>query len=62
MVQMEGDRLPVPFAAWKQHLDHGGIKVNPPFGNTLRLVTHRDVDRADADRLVDTLRLAMTMA
>jgi threonine aldolase len=62
MVQMEADHLPVPFAAWKRHLDQDGIKVNPPFGNTLRLVTHRDVDRTDVDRLVDTLRLAKTTA
>ena len=62
MVQMEADRSPVPFATWKQHLDQGGIKVNPPFGNTLRLVTHRDVDRADVDRLVETLRLATMTA
>ncbi|HEX5671358.1 MAG TPA: threonine aldolase family protein, partial [Acidimicrobiia bacterium] len=41
MVQLDANRLPVPFAIWKQHLDLDGIKVNSPFGNTLRLVTHR---------------------
>ncbi|MEX0698744.1 MAG: GntG family PLP-dependent aldolase [Acidimicrobiia bacterium] len=59
MVQMSADRLPVPFSAWKPHLDQAGIKVNPPFGNTLRLVTHRDVDRADVERLVRSLRVAI---
>ncbi len=62
MVQLDANRLPVPFAIWKQHLDLDGIKVNSPFGNTLRLVTHRDVDRADVSRLVDTLRRAVATA
>lgn len=33
-------------------LDAAGVLVNPPFGSRFRLVTHRDVDRVDVDRLV----------
>lgn len=33
-----------------------GILVNPPFAGSWRLVTHRDVDDSDVDRLVDSLR------
>ncbi len=32
-----------------------GIKVNPPMGGGWRLVTHRDVDESDVDRLVSVL-------
>ncbi len=32
------------------------ILVNPPFGDLWRLVTHRDVDDSDVDRLVEFLR------
>ncbi len=62
MVQLSVDRLPVTFQAWKPHLDEAGIKVNPPFGNTLRLVTHRDVDRADVGRLVQSLCTAISVS
>lgn len=56
IVNVAIDHLPVPmddaFAAIRQ----AGILVNPPlFGGVWRLVTHRDVDRADVDRLVVTL-------
>lgn len=36
-------------------LDSAGIKSNPPFGKDWRIVTHRDVDAADADRFVAAL-------
>ncbi len=32
-----------------------GIKANPPFGGAWRLVTHRDVDAVDVDRLATAL-------
>lgn len=59
MVQLDTRRLPVAFPAWKAELDRASIKVNPPFGSTIRLVTHRDVDASDADRLVATLAQAI---
>jgi threonine aldolase len=33
-------------------LGAAGILVNPPIGTRLRLVTHRDVDDSDVDRLI----------
>ena len=59
MVQVDVRRLPVPFEAWSRRLPAAGIKVNPPVGGVLRLVTHRDVSAEDADRLIDELRLAL---
>jgi threonine aldolase len=59
MVQVDVARLPVPFEAWSGRLPAAGIKINPPIGGILRLVTHRDVSTGDVDRLVDELRLAM---
>jgi threonine aldolase len=59
MVQVDVARLPVPVEAWIRRLAAAGIKVNPPVGGILRLVTHRDVSVDDADRLVDELRLTV---
>ena len=59
MVQVDIARLPAPFKAWTDRLPAAGIKINPPIGGVLRLVTHRDVSTEDADRLVDELRLAL---
>lgn len=36
-------------------LDGAGIKANPPLGASWRLVTHRDVDASDVDRLIEAL-------
>ncbi|HUO46577.1 MAG TPA: GntG family PLP-dependent aldolase [Acidimicrobiia bacterium] len=59
MVQIDATRLPVAFPVWAEHLQKSGIKVNPPFGTTIRLVTHRDVDTDDVDRLVASLAAAI---
>ena len=59
MVQVEVGHLPVAFDSWSGRLPSAGIKINPPIGGVLRLVTHRDVSVGDVDRLVDELRLAM---
>jgi threonine aldolase len=59
MVQVDASLLPVPFESWKPFLERAAVKVNPPFGSTIRLVTHRDLDRADVDRLVGTLTEAI---
>ena len=58
MVQVDIAHLPIPFEAWTRRLPAAGIKINPPIGGVLRLVTHRDVSTEDADRLIDELRLA----
>ncbi len=55
MVQVKPERLPLPVVEWRQDLASKGIKINPPLAGILRIVTHRDVDRRDVDRLVSTL-------
>jgi threonine aldolase len=55
MVQIQPERLPLPLEKWRDSLANEGIKINPAFGGILRLVTHRDVNRDDVDRLVRTL-------
>jgi threonine aldolase len=55
MVQIDPEKLPLPLLEWRQSLAANGIKINPAFGGILRLVTHRDVNRDDADRLVHSL-------
>ena len=47
--------LGVPYAEIADLLSRAGIKANAPFAGNWRLVTHRDVDRADVDRLLDAL-------
>lgn len=56
MVQVRPESLPIPAVQWRDQLAGKGIKINPPFVGILRLVTHRDVDQNDVDRLVSTLR------
>jgi threonine aldolase len=56
MVQVRPEQLPLPALEWRAALAEQGIKINPPFVGVLRLVTHRDVDREDVDRLVASLK------
>lgn len=56
MVQVSPDALPIPVELWREKLAGQGVKINPPFVGFLRLVTHRDVDRNDVDRLVAALQ------
>jgi threonine aldolase len=47
------DHLPRPWKEVADRIAAARIKVNPPLvGGIWRIVTHRDVDRADADRLI----------
>ncbi|MDX1447978.1 MAG: GntG family PLP-dependent aldolase [Acidimicrobiia bacterium] len=56
IVNVAVDHLPVRIDVALETLRSNGFKVNPPlFGGVWRLVAHRDVDRADVDRLVTTL-------
>ena len=59
MVQVNAAGLPVPFDRWQRRLHSAGIKVSPPIGEMMRLVTHRDVSAEDVDHLVEELRLAL---
>jgi threonine aldolase len=56
IVNVAVDHLPVRFDDALQAIRADGMLVNPPlFGGVWRLVTHRDVDRADVERLITTL-------
>jgi threonine aldolase len=55
MVQVRIDRLPFGFESWQHRLQAAGVKVLAPIGGVLRLVTHRDVDAGDVDRLLRAL-------
>lgn len=55
MVRPAVSAFGMDWAEMKSRLDGAGIKVNPPSVIGWRLVTHRDVDRSDVDRLVEAL-------
>ncbi|HVR34155.1 MAG TPA: GntG family PLP-dependent aldolase [Acidimicrobiia bacterium] len=56
IVNVAVDHLPVSIEAGLTAVRANGMLVNPPlFGGVWRLVTHRDLDRSDVDRLVTTL-------
>jgi threonine aldolase len=55
MVRLDFDGLDVSWAEVSGRLEDAGIKANKPFGGSWRLVTHRDVDASDVDRLVTAL-------
>jgi threonine aldolase len=56
IVNVAIDHLPVQIDAALASIRSHGMLVNPPlFGGVWRLVTHRDVDRSDVDRLVSAL-------
>jgi threonine aldolase len=55
MVNVDPGSLQVPWDRITARLRDERILLNPPIGPRLRIVTHRDVDRHDVDRLVDCL-------
>ena len=55
MVRVQFAALGIEWPEMKARLDGAGIKVNPPLGGGWRIVTHRDVDASDANRLLSTL-------
>jgi threonine aldolase len=55
MVNVDPGKLGIPFPLVAERLGAAGIKVNPPFTGAWRLVTHRDVDAGDVDRLLKEL-------
>lgn len=55
MVRVRFPALGVSWEELRARLARAGIKANPPFGSSWRLVTHRDVDTADADRLLGAI-------
>jgi threonine aldolase len=55
MVRLQFETLGIEWPEMKSRLDQNGIKVNPPLGGGWRIVTHRDVDATDAERLLGIL-------
>ncbi|MEX1038513.1 MAG: GntG family PLP-dependent aldolase [Acidimicrobiia bacterium] len=55
MVRADTGAFGMPWAEISERLKSSRIKVNPPILGGWRLVTHRDVDRADVDRLFAAL-------
>jgi threonine aldolase len=55
MVRIDFPLLGMEWAEIGPRLAGAGVKANPPIGGGWRLVTHRDVDAADVDRLVGAL-------
>lgn len=55
MVLVDFDALGMRWDEVAGRLAAGGLKVNPPMAGKWRIVTHRDVDAGDADRLIAAL-------
>jgi threonine aldolase len=56
MVQVKISELALGFDEFRDGLAKIGIRINPPISGIIRLVTHRDVDNDDVDRLVSVVR------
>lgn len=55
MVRVNVGELGMDWPDVRHRLDNAGIKVNSPLAGRWRLVTHRDVDHGDVDRLLQAL-------
>ena len=55
MVRVDIEAIGIPWSEIKDRLDSSGVRANPPMLGGWRLVTHRDVDRDDVDRLLTAL-------
>ena len=55
MVQVDFPTLGHPWDQVRSRLGEAGIKANPPIAGRWRLVTHRDVDGSDVERLVSAI-------
>jgi threonine aldolase len=55
MVRLDFLALGIDWSEMKARLDGAGLKVNAPLGGSWRIVTHRDVDSTDAERLLGVL-------
>ncbi len=53
IVNIRAAAIARPWPQLADDFESAGIGVYPPFDARFRVVTHRDVDRADVDRLVD---------
>lgn len=55
MVRVQFDAIGMAWDEVAARLSSANIKVNPPMAGHWRIVTHRDVDSDDADRLISAL-------
>jgi len=55
MVRVDVSALGMPWSEISAKLGEAGVRANPPLVGGWRLVTHRDVDRDDVDRLLAAL-------
>lgn len=55
MVLVDFGALDMSWDEVSSRLKAGGLKVNPPLAGNWRIVTHRDVDAEDAERLISAL-------
>lgn len=55
LVRVEFAAIGLPWDEVAERLSDAGIKVNPPIKGGWRIVTHRDVDQADVERLFAAL-------
>ncbi len=55
MVRVDYELIGVDWTEMRERLTAAGIKVNPPIGGGWRIVTHRDVDGGDVERLLAVL-------
>jgi threonine aldolase len=55
IIVLDFPRVGIEWPETAERLSAAGIKANPPFGHTWRLVTHRDIDVSDVDRLLEAL-------
>jgi threonine aldolase len=58
IVNIRAEAITRPWPDLAGDFEAAGIAVYPPFDERFRVVTHRDVDRADVDRLVDIVTRA----
>jgi threonine aldolase len=56
IVRIDIGAIPLSWDEIAGRLSHAGIKANRPLGGSWRLVTHRDVDHDDVERLVAALQ------
>jgi threonine aldolase len=55
MVLVRESGLPQPITVFQERLTDAGVRVGSISNDTLRFVTHRDVDANDVDRVLEVL-------
>jgi threonine aldolase len=55
MIRVDVERIGMDWVEIRGRLEAAGLKANPPQAGSWRIVTHRDVNGSDADRLLAAL-------